>query len=128
MPKVGGRYSVLSPFGMVPAALIGLDLGGFCAASQVMVVSCGADVPPAANPGVQLGVILGAAAKAGRDKVTILASEGIGPAGRLAGTIARRVHRQGRQGLIPVDAEPCGDAGVYGDDRLFIDFRLEGDR
>ena len=62
-PAIGGRYSVLSPFGMVPAAAIGVDVPAFFAATRPMVISCGGDVPPAANPGIRLGAIIGEAAK-----------------------------------------------------------------
>ena len=75
-PSIGGRYSVLSNFGMVPAAAMGLDLKAFLHAAALMVRTCGAGTPPDENPGVRLGAILGAAAKAGRDKVTIIASPG----------------------------------------------------
>jgi transaldolase/glucose-6-phosphate isomerase len=126
LPTVGGRYSVLTNFGMVPAAVIGLDLSGFLRASRVMARSCGPSVPPLANPGVHLGLVLGVAAKAGRDKVTILASEGIAGLGAwLEQLLAESTGKDGR-GLVPVDAEPCGAWEVYGPDRLFIDIRLEG--
>src|SRR5580704_2905453 len=74
MPSIGGRYSVLSPFGLVPAAVAGVDIGALEKSARVMMHSCGPDVPPSQNPGVALGLALGAAARAGRDKVTILAS------------------------------------------------------
>jgi len=127
LPKVGGRYSVLTNFGMVPAAAIGLDLGGFLRASQIMARACGPSVPPLANPGVQLGIVLGAAAKAGRDKVTILASEGIAGLGAWLEQLLAESTGKGGRGLVPVDAEPCGAWEVYGPDRLFVDVRLEGD-
>ena len=76
VPSIGGRYSVLSPFGLVPAAIAGIDVAELMRATQVMMRSCGPDVPPSENPGVTLGLALGAAALRGRDKVTILASPG----------------------------------------------------
>jgi transaldolase / glucose-6-phosphate isomerase len=127
LPKVGGRYSVLTNFGMVPAAVIGLDLGGFLRASQVMGRACSPSVPPLANPGLQLGLVLGAAAKAGRDKVTFLASEGIAGLGAWLEQLLAESTGKGGQGLVPVDAEPCGAWEVYGPDRLFIDIRLAGE-
>jgi transaldolase/glucose-6-phosphate isomerase len=127
LPKVGGRYSVLTNFGMVPAAVIGLDLSGLLRASQIMAHSCGPSVPPLANPGVQLGLVLGAAAKAGRDKVTILASDGIAGLGAWLEQLLAESTGKGGRGLVPVDAEPCGPWEVYGQDRLFIDIRLVGD-
>ncbi len=124
VPSIGGRYSVLSDFGMLPAAAMGLDLGRLIAAAQSMVHSCGADVPPAENPGVVLGTVLGVSGKSGRDKVTIVASPGIADFGAwLEQLLAESTGKQGR-GLIPVDAEPLGDASQYGQDRLFVYLRL----
>ena len=97
-PDIGGRYSVLSDFGLVPAAAMGVDVGALLTSTLKMVRSCGADVPPAANPGVALGVILGVMATKGRDKLTIIASPGISDIGRVAGAADRRIHRQARQG------------------------------
>ena len=127
VPSIGGRYSVLSDFGMVPAAAMGLDIERLLAAAQRMVRSCSGDVPPAENPGVVLGTLMGLAAKSGRDKLTILASPGIASFGTwLEQLVAESTGKQGR-GIIPVDAEPLGPAQAYGDDRLFVDLRLAGD-
>ena len=124
IPSIGGRYSVLSDFGMVPAAAMGLDIGRLLATAQMMVRSCGPDVPPAENPGVVLGTILGVLGKAGRDKVTIVASPGIADFGAwLEQLLAESTGKQGK-GLIPVDAEPLGPPDVYGKDRLFVYVRL----
>jgi len=76
-PTIGGRYSVLSPFGLVPAAAAGVDLTKLLDLTLSMVRSCGPDVPPAENPGVQLGLAMGNAGLDGRDKVTILSSKKI---------------------------------------------------
>ena len=111
IPSIGGRYSVLSDFGLVPAAAMGLDIGRLLDATQMMVRSCAADVPPADNPGVVLGTVLGVLGKAGRDKVTIVASPGIADFGAwLEQLLAESTGKQGK-GLIPVDAEPLGGAG-----------------
>jgi transaldolase / glucose-6-phosphate isomerase len=123
-PSIGGRYSVLSDFGMVPAAAIGVDLGRFLASAQEMVRSCGASVPAAENPGVVLGAIMGALAKSGRDKVTIIASPGIVDFGAwLEQLLAESTGKRGK-GLIPVAGEPLGLPEVYGQDRLFAYLRL----
>jgi transaldolase / glucose-6-phosphate isomerase len=123
-PSIGGRYSVLSDFGMVPAAAMGLDIGRLLAATEKMVRSCGANVPPADNPGVVLGTILGVLGKSGRDKVTIMASRAIGHFGAwLEQLLAESTGKQGK-GLIPVDGEPPGSPHVYGRDRLFAYLRL----
>jgi transaldolase/glucose-6-phosphate isomerase len=119
-PAIGGRYSVLSVFGMVPAAIIGIDVRALYAATRAMVLSCGPDVPPLANPGVQLGIILGEAVRAGRDKVTILTTPGLAPLGPwLEQLLAESTGKQGT-GIVPVDGEPIGDPAVYGADRLFV--------
>ncbi|MDB5688573.1 MAG: transaldolase [Sphingomonas bacterium] len=126
-PAIGGRYSVLSAFGMVPAAAIGIDAAAFYAATLPMVLACGADAPPAANPGVRLGVILGEAAAIGRDKLTIAASPRLAPFGAwLEQLIAESTGKQGT-GIVPVDLEPIGEAEAYGVDRLFVHLQLAGD-
>ncbi len=120
LPSIGGRYSVLSKFGLVPAAAIGLDIGDLLQRTRLMARACGAAVPPQENPGVQLGVALGVAARdLGRDKVTIIASPGIAPIGAwLEQLLAESTGKQGR-GLIPVADEPLADPGAYGSDRIF---------
>jgi transaldolase/glucose-6-phosphate isomerase len=126
-PSIGGRYSVLSPFGLVPAAAAGIDVRTLISHALAMVRSCGADVPPQENPGVQLGLALGAAGLEGRDKVTILSSPKVADFGAWAEQlIAESTGKEGK-GLIPVDGEPLGDPAVYGNDRFFIDLRTEGE-
>ncbi len=123
-PSIGGRYSVLSDFGIVPAAVMGLDVHRFLETTALMVRSCGAHVPPADNPGVMLGVILGEAARAGRDKLTIIASKGIADFGAwLEQLVAESTGKHGK-GIVPVDAEPLGEASAYGKDRVFVYLRL----
>ncbi|CAN5136023.1 hypothetical protein BH09PSE2_BH09PSE2_18220 [soil metagenome] len=127
-PAIGGRYSVLSAFGMVPAAIMGLDVKSLFTASAPMVFSCGPDAPPAANPGVRLGAILGEAALAGRDKVTILNSKGMAPFGAwLEQLLAESTGKEGK-GIVPVDLEMVGAPDVYGDDRLFVHLHMDGDQ
>jgi transaldolase / glucose-6-phosphate isomerase len=123
-PQIGGRYSVLSNFGMVPAAIAGLDVRAFLAHAKAMARACGPNAPPAANPGVELGLVLGAAALAGRDKLTILASRGLADLGAwLEQLIAESTGKHGK-GIIPVDGEPLGSPADYGADRLFVFLRL----
>jgi transaldolase / glucose-6-phosphate isomerase len=123
-PSIGGRYSVLSDFGMVPAAIMGFDLRRLFDTTALMVRSCGRYVPPAENPGVALGAILGCAAKAGRDKVTIIASGGIADFGAwLEQLLAESTGKHGK-GIVPVAGEPLGDVGAYGKDRVFAYLRL----
>jgi transaldolase/glucose-6-phosphate isomerase len=126
-PDIGGRYSVLSNFGMVPAAVIGLDVRALYDTVALMVRACAASAPPAANAGVRLGVMLGTAAKAGRDKVTLIASPGIIEIGAwLEQLLAESTGKHGL-GLIPVDGEPLGQAKNYAVDRVFVFLRLQGD-
>jgi transaldolase/glucose-6-phosphate isomerase len=126
-PSIGGRYSVLSPFGLVPAATAGIDVRTFIKHALAMVRSCGPDVPPSENPGVQLGLAMGLAGLEGRDKVTILCSKKIADFGAWAEQlIAESTGKEGK-GLIPIEGEPLGDSSVYGNDRFFIDIRTEGE-
>lgn len=126
-PAIGGRYSVLSAFGMVPAAVIGVDVATLFARTRPMLLACGPDVPPTANPGIHLGAILGEAAARGRDKLTIIPSAGLEPFGAwLEQLIAESTGKDGK-GIIPVDLEPLGAVADYGADRVFVHLHLEGD-
>ena len=126
-PAIGGRYSVLSAFGMVPAAMMGIDVAGFFAKTAPMVQACGADAPPAQHPGVRLGAILGEAALAGHDKVTALTSPKLAPFGSwLEQLLAESTGKQGK-GIVPVDLEPAVAVEHYGTDRLFAVLTLVGD-
>jgi transaldolase / glucose-6-phosphate isomerase len=126
-PAIGGRYSVLSPFGLVPAAAAGIDLAKLLDLSLSMVRSCGPDVPPQENPGVQLGLAMGIAGQEGRDKVTILSSKKIADFGAWAEQLIAESTGKDGKGLIPIDGEPLGEPAVYGRDRFFIDLRTEGE-
>ena len=127
-PTIGGRYSVLSPFGLVPAAAAGIDLRTLLGHTLAMVRSCGPDVPPHENPGVQLGLAMGLAGLEGRDKVTILSSQKIADFGAWAEQLIAESTGKDGKGLIPIDGETLGDASQYGNDRFFIDIRTEGER
>ncbi len=125
-PEIGGRYSVLSNFGMVPAAVTGLGLDALIDAAKVMTRACGPSVPPTANPGARLGVVLATAAKAGQDKITILASKPIADLGAwLAQLLAESTGKNG-MGLIPIDGELAGPPETYSRDRVIVHLRLEG--
>jgi glucose-6-phosphate isomerase len=120
VPSIGGRYSALSNFGIVPAAVQGIDVVKFLERVAEMVKACGASVTAEKNPGVQLGAILGAGAKRGIDKVTIIASPAIFDLGAwLEQLLAESTGKQGK-GLIPVDREKAGPPAEYGKDRLFV--------
>ncbi len=125
VPSIGGRYSALSNFGKVPAAIQGVDLAKFLSRVDEMVKACGASVPADQNPGAILGAILGTLQKTGRDKVTIFTSPGISDLGAwLEQLIAESTGKEGK-GLIPVDRETIGAPAVYGTDRVFVYLRLE---
>ena len=125
-PSIGGRYSALSNFGMVPAAVMGLDTKKFLDRTAEMVRACGPDVAAEENPGAVLGIILGAAAVSGRDKVTIVTTRGISDLGAwLEQLIAESTGKQGK-GIIPVDREALASPEVYGNDRVFVYVDLEG--
>ena len=125
--SLGGGYSVLSRFGLAPAAAMGIDVRRLLETTRYMQRACGPDTPPSQNPGVQLGLALGVAAKSlGRDKVTIIASPGISHLGAwLEQMLAERTGKHGH-GLVPLADEPLGAPEVYGHDRLFAYLELEG--
>jgi transaldolase/glucose-6-phosphate isomerase len=122
---IGGRYSALSNFGVAPAGLMGLDVGRFLSRTQEMVEACGPTAPVDENPGVLLGIVLGTAARHGRDKVTIITSPGISDLGAwLEQLMAESTGKQGK-GIVPVDREQLAPPALYGNDRLFAYVRLD---
>jgi len=124
---IGGRYSALSYFGLVPAALIGIDLARLKASADAMMLACGANIAAAEHPGVWLGTILGVIGKAGRDKVTLICSPSIESFGDWAEQlIAESTGKDGR-GLLPVVGATIGKPHDYSTDRLFIYLRVDGD-
>lgn len=123
-PTIGGRYSVLSPFGLVPAAAAGYDVDRLVAAAQAMMRACGAESPPATNPGVQLGLALGVAAMMGRDKVTFNASPRFTDFGAWTQQLIAESTGKNGKAIIPIDFETLGPPEVYGSDRFFIDLRM----
>ncbi len=123
--EIGGRYSALSNFGMVPAAAMGLDVNQFLQKADAMAVACTPCLPLEKNPGVTLGLAMGVLANNGRDKITIVASPGISDLGAwLEQLIAESTGKLGK-GIIPVDREPLAPADHYGNDRFFAYLRLE---
>jgi len=123
---IGGRYSALSDFGLVPAAVMGVNVKKFLNCTEEMVQACAATVPVADNPGAVLGIIMGVHHHSGRYKVTLIASPGIYDLGAwLEQLLAESTGKDGK-GIIPVDREQVGSPEVYGKDRLFVYVRLEG--
>ena len=124
---IGGRYSVLSYFGMVPAALAGVDVARLLERSDEMKDLCAPHGPVEANPGASLGVVMATHAQAGRDKLTLVMSPGISSFGLwVEQLIAESTGKEGK-GIIPVAGEPLAGPSCYGEDRLFVCLRLEGD-
>jgi transaldolase/glucose-6-phosphate isomerase len=125
VPSIGGRYSALSDFGMVPATVMGLNAARFLERADGMAAACSPCLPPDQNPGAALGLLLGTAARAGRDKVTLIASPPLRDFGAwLEQLLAESTGKDGK-GLIPVDGEPLGEPAVYGADRVFAYIRTE---
>jgi hypothetical protein len=122
-PDIGGRYSALTYVGLVPASLLGIDLDPLLASAMAMLGAC-RQTDPDLNPGVSLGIALGALANAGRDKLTIIADPAIETFGAwLEQLIAESTGKHGT-GIVPVDREPLGDLASYGPDRVFVRLAL----
>jgi len=126
IPEIGGRFSALSAFGMVPAAALGIDVGDFLARTQLMVDSCSESAPPESNPGVLLGIMMGSLAKQGRDKLSLIASPGIETLGGWLEQLIAESTGKSDRGIVPVDREALTAPERYGDDRLFVYLRYEG--
>jgi glucose-6-phosphate isomerase/transaldolase/glucose-6-phosphate isomerase len=126
-PDIGGRYSVLSYFGLVPAALMGLDVAALLNRGIEMAQACRPGIPPDQNPGAYLGAVMGILGRSGRDKVTIVASPTVNSFGLWAEQLLAESTGKEGKGLIPVAQEPPAAPDAYGNDRLFVYLRLEGD-
>ncbi len=126
-PEIGGRYSALSLFGLVPAALMGIDVAKLLGRAQRMSAACGASVPPARNPGLQLGAILGALTKSKRDKVTIVTSPKVRTFGYWVEQLIAESTGKDGTGILPVEGEALTRARGYGLDRLFVHLKLGPD-
>jgi transaldolase/glucose-6-phosphate isomerase len=124
---IGGRYSALSDFGLVPATIAGIDVKTLLERAADMARACGPDAAPSQNPGVALGAILGTAARMGRDKLTIVTSPSVRRLGAwLEQLIAESTGKQGKA-IIPLDGEELARQDVYGDDRVFVYVSVAGD-
>ncbi len=117
---IGGRYSALSYFGIVPAALMGVDIRKLLDRAERIVHACAQVVPAAENPGAKLGAILGECAKAGRDKCTIICDPKIGSFGLWVEQLLAESTGKDGKGIVPVAGEALASPSVYGDDRLFV--------
>ena len=126
-PDIGGRYSVLSYFGLVPAALIGLDLRGLLNSAMAMQGACGGTVHVSSNAGAWFGAVLGSLAFAGRDKLTILTSPSLASFGLWAEQLVAESLGKDGMGIVPIAGEPVEAIGQVGDDRLFVSLEMAGD-
>jgi glucose-6-phosphate isomerase len=127
VPEIGGRYSALSYFGLVPALLMGVDVAGILDRARQMARACAPEVPVRHNPGLSLGAVMGELARRGRDKVTLIVEARVATLGLwLEQLIAESTGKAGT-GILPVAGEPLGDAAEYGEDRLFAYLRLGRD-
>ncbi|MGN6592687.1 MAG: bifunctional transaldolase/phosoglucose isomerase, partial [Terriglobales bacterium] len=123
---LGGRYSALSLFGLVPAALCGVDIARLLQLAQEMAEACGPQVPVGQNPALQLGAAIGAWARGGRDKLTFIACPELASLGAwLEQLLAESTGKQGR-GIVPIAGEPLGKPTVYGTDRAFVQLGMGG--
>jgi glucose-6-phosphate isomerase len=121
-PDIGGRYSALSYFGLVPAALVGVDVTRLLAAAVDMLSQCGPGADPSGNPAVRLAAVMGAGAKHGRDKLTLVLPPEVETFGLwLEQLIAESTGKHGT-GVVPIAGEPIGPPDVYGHDRVFVAF------
>jgi len=126
-PDIGGRYSALSYFGLVPGALIGVNVTEMLERAVEMEHSCADSVPVDKNPGVWLGAVMGTLAAQGRNKVTIIASPEIATFGYwVEQLLAESTGKEGK-GLVPIEGEPVGKPAAYGPDRLFVHIRMDSD-
>ncbi len=124
--NVGGRYSALTVFGLVPAALMGIDINQLVSCASWMASECGTSQPYGRNPGLVLGTVIGESALQGRDKLTIFADPEVYPFGAwLEQLIAESSGKQGK-GILPVNGEAPAGPERYGIDRLFVYFRRTG--
>lgn len=126
-PNIGGRYSALSHFGLVPAALVGVDLRELLMRANGMADYCSSPVPAVGNRAAHLGAILGELAKAGRDKLTLVCSPAICAYGDWAEQLLAESTGKEGKGILPVVGEVIGEPEVYGNDRLFVYLRLADD-
>ena len=122
-PDIGGRYAALSYVGLVPASLIGLDLDPLLASASMMVAAC-REPEPQQNPGLLLGITLGALARGGRDKLTFVMDPDIASFGAWAEQLVAESTGKHGVGIVPIDQEPLGAAESYGADRVFVSMAL----
>lgn len=124
---VGGRYSALTDFGLVPAALLGVDLNRLLDRADWMRAQCAEGIPAARNPGIALGAVLGESALRGRDKLTVVADAALSAFANWIEQIVAESSGKNNKGILPVPLEPIGSSEIYGDDRIFVYLRQTGE-
>jgi transaldolase/glucose-6-phosphate isomerase len=126
-PDIGGRYSALSYFGLIPGAVAGVDVRELLERAEEMAHACDASVPVEKNPGVWLGAVMGTLANRGRNKLTLVMSPRVASLGYwLEQLVAESTGKEAR-GIVPVEGEPLGPPDAYGPDRLFVHVRVNGE-
>jgi transaldolase/glucose-6-phosphate isomerase len=125
-PFVGGRYSAFTDFGLVPAALLGMDLNQLLDRADWMRHQCGERIPAARNPGMALGAVIGESALGGRDKLTVVSDAPLSAFANWIEQIVAESSGKNGKGILPVPLEPLGDVKEYGDDRIFVYLRQTG--
>jgi glucose-6-phosphate isomerase len=126
-PNIGGRYSALSFFGLLPATLAGVDVPRLLSRIQDAMIECAPETPTGENPGALLGALMGTLAQEGKDKITFVASQAISEFPNWAEQlIAESVGKEGK-GILPVVGEPLGSPEQYGDDRVFVHLQVGAD-
>lgn len=126
-PNLGGRYSALSHFGLVPAGLVGVDLEQLLERALEARCACETCVPCGENPAAQIGAMISAAALAGRDKLTFLISPAVAPFGDWVEQLLAESTGKSGVGIVPIVREPLGEEATYSPDRAFVHLRIDGD-
>jgi transaldolase/glucose-6-phosphate isomerase len=126
-PTVGGRYSALTAFGMVPAGLLGLDVNRLLDKAEAMAAECSPEMPAARNPGLVLGAVMGEAALHGQDKLSILADPEMCAFGSWMEQLIAESSGKISKGIVPIDIEPLVQPKKYSNDRLFVYIRRSGE-
>lgn len=127
-PAVGGRFSVLADYGLLPMALMGYDIGKVLDFAARMMRECSPEVSTARNPGIGLGASLGESAITGRDKLTLIADADVAPFGSWLEQLIAESSGKNGTGIVVVDREPLCEACVYGEDRLFVYLKTTGEK
>lgn len=123
-PDIGGRYSALSYFGLVPMAIMGVDVGELLARARELAISCGPALPVQNNPALKLGAFLASGAREGRNKVTFIPRGSADAFAQWAEQLLAESTGKGGEGLVPVVGESLGEPEVYGEDRVFVSLSL----